>query len=260
MKNTLKMKRMAALSLALLAALGLAAAPALAETVQTDTPVAEQVPVDPQTVFDRAADQLLGVNYELLALAERSQLTEDVEIYAFLCKGTAAVPGAEPRLCVLLAADLAEEGILPMGVIDCPSADEDGVLAFPDAEYLAANFFRALAQLPAGTAGASLQAARQVTDLWLICAMYDFAALDAETVSRNLSSGLLALAEEERALYVENAAFVLSEALRLCDPDEVPGGEYEDAGSAEALAALRAEESVRASVQAFLGLLDGLEP
>ena len=259
MKKNLKFNRIIALALALLAALGLVAAPVLAETVPAEAPAAEEAALDPQAVFEQATEGLLGVTYENDGLVEQFALSEEVDLYGFLCRATTVAPDAQPRLCILIAAKTVKEGVLLMDVMDLPVTDAEGAQDVPETEYLVV-FFEAFAQLPVGTAGSSLQAAKQVSDTWLFCAMHDYTQQDADVIAQKLHDALLLLPEEERALYKENAPAILAEVRRLCDPAEALGGEYADAGVAGILETLRAEAYVPASVQAFLGMLDTLEP
>ena len=245
MNKTLTMKRIIALLLALVTALTLAAFPAFAETAETP---AEP---DPQAVFDKVTEGLLGTDYKMLALVGKDDLF-GMMVYSFLCRITVVAPDAEPKLGMLLASVSPEGDAELLMVFACPAA-EDGTPAVLDAELMSESILLPIAQLPVGTAGASLQAAQKVSDIWQICTVYEFSAAPA-----NAEEALAFLTDEERALFDENAPAILAEVQRLCDPAEELGGEYADAGVAELLTVLREEETVRASVAALVSCLNAV--
>ncbi len=238
------MKRIAALALALMLALGLGTE-ALAEEPGT------AVALEPAEVFQEATEALLGAKYEMLCLAVTAELGEG-RVFGFLTRVTAVAPGAEPHLAIVAAYVDGERTTHLMEVLPYPFVDENGDPAPATAEVLFNNVMLPVAALPEGTAGASLQQAQRVADLWTLCAAYDFTRMDAEAVREAEAEALAMMTEEERAAYAENAPAIRSEAARLLDPAETADGVYADAGVAELLAVLRAEEAVRASMAAYL--------
>lgn len=120
------------------------------------------------------------------------------------------------------------------------------------AEELYDVLFLRVAALPVGTAGASLQQAEAVGGLWRLAGTVRFDRLSPDELVRLLLENLHALGAAEQAAWLENAPDILAEAGRLTDPSREAGGVYEDAGVAQALASLRAEEETRRSVAALV--------
>ena len=245
-------KKAFALALTLILALGLAGS-AFAEAERAEIPVTEETSLDPQAIFDQATEGLLGSDIEMLALTGKDD-TLGIMIYSFLCRITAVAPDAEPTLGMLLASVSPEGDAELLMVFACP-ATEDGAPAVLDAGMMSEGILLPVAQFPAGTAGASLQTAQTVCDIWLICTVYDLSAMEPDAAVANAEEALSLLADEERTLFDENAPAILAEIQRLCDPTEELGGEYADAGVGELLTVLRGEDAVRASVAALASCL-----
>ncbi len=230
--------------LTLLLTICLAAAPVMAETAD---PADER---DPAAIFRQATENLPAAGYELLALADETSLGDDGatdKIYAFLCRMTPAEPDAEPKLCVVVVAETRDGQVLLLEEEVWPLTNGEGEPVMPDGETLRALLLEPVAQMPTGTAGASLQLAERVADLWILSAKYDFARMDPWAVLGMIREAAAAMSEEERALYAGNMRVVAEEANRLFFPEEEPGGLYGDAGVAEILTVLRGEERVRTS-------------
>ena len=226
----------------------------------TDEPLSENTPeigVGPElhAILARVTEGLEG-DYELLALSPElryGNVDNTHTAYAFLCRVT-GILGAEPRLATVVA-DVTDQSTELLAAEIWPIMDDAGA-ALPEPDYLQDMYYDGVADIPVETAGASLKAAGEVVNVWLLCARIDFASLEQEAVGELLSSALAALDEESRIMYEENAPGILNEVRRLLDPKAELSGEYEDAGVADCLTVLRREESVRASIEAFLNLVE----
>ncbi|MBR6953457.1 MAG: hypothetical protein IKH77_00245 [Clostridia bacterium] len=247
MKRTLHDSRRRLLALLMVVWMALAPAAAPAEPAGL-TP-------EQYAAFVQASDGL-EADLEPLALAAALTLGDGEKggaAYVFLCRMTA--PGEEARLAMMYVEAAPDQGAALQALEALPLLDGAGNPAAPDAEILRGFLFLPTATLPEGTAGASLQEAERVTYLWLLCGMYDFAAPEQDAVRNALAEAEKGLPEEMRSLYTAHAPGVLAEARRLLDPGETAGGQYEDAGMADLLAALRGEERACRSMEALLALL-----
>ena len=241
------MKKIASLIVALIAALSLTAAFA-------EAPAEEAAVRDIQALVDEATADLLGANYEVIGLAASAPLTEDIVIEGYLCRVTTVGPQPAPRFAILFVAVNGDEAQM-LGANYIPFTDEDGNPEMPDAGQLSASLLEPIADLPDGTAGAGLNRAVRVMYVTLTAAMYRFDLFDAEALLPAFEEAAAALTEEQRTAFAENAPAIIAEALRLCDPAEALGGEYADAGVAEVMEALRADETVAASLAALAGMM-----
>lgn len=215
---------------------------------------------DPRTVFEQAAQAFPDTPCRLIDQGEILEFLNGTVIYCFLCHVTPA-PDAEPCLGVLAAAWAPESGVLPLEVTVWPLTGEDGSPAVPTADYLWENVLAAIAGIGPGSAGSSLRQAQAVFALYTAAAQYRFDRMDAEAVRSLLQVTVQAMTEDERTSLRELLPSVRAEALRLCDPEAVCGGEYADAGVARMVDAMRADEGVRASLTALLdAAAEGLAP
>lgn len=224
-------------------------APATAETEAVDPAP------DLRAILVQATGELEG-DYEMLALSAEiryGNVFNEHIAYAILCRLT-GIPDADPRLATVVI-DVTDQCAELLAAETWPITDDAGV-ALPEPDYVQDLYFGRIADLPAGTAGSSLEAAEQVVNVWLLCARIDFASLEPESVRTILSSTLAGLPPESRVRYGENAPGILSEVRRLLDPQAELSGLYEDAGLKDCLTVLRQEASVRASVEAFLDLAE----
>ena len=234
------MKKIIAMIMALALALSLTLTSACAETAEVDT----------DAIFAEAAAQLLGNNLELIGLVDEEDLGV-TKLYSYLCRMTPVVPDAETQLAFLLVATEIDGKAVPMTVLPCPLTDLDGNLEAPNEEIVLEQVVRPVAELPAGTAGSSLQAARFVCSLWQACALYPMNAVDTAALQKLAEDAKAALTVEEKAAFEENAPGIFAEFARLVDPAEELGGLYADAGCAEVMEALRADEAACASAAAL---------
>ena len=234
------MKRIAALILTLMLALGLAV-PALGESA------------DPRAVFEAAAAQVPDARLEYVSFSGESAFGGS-RILAFIARLTPSDGAEEPRWAAFLVLADGDGAAQPMGASFLPLTDGEGRPMAPDADYLAENVYGVLAKLPTGTAGSSLALAQAVASLLQTGVSFDFAGLadgEAETVFAE-ASGLLT--EEERAAAEAVCETVCAELYAACTAETLPGV-YEDAGVAEAVGALRADASVVRSALALCRLL-----
>ncbi len=231
------MKRFMTLFLALAMAISMTAA--LAEAPAEDE------------IFAEATRGLLGVHIEKIGLLEEQEVADGSRILCYLCRVTPVVPNPTAHLSFLLVVVDGTGAAATMGMIDARVADEDGTLLAPDADYLREQVFLPMAEVPVGTAGASLAQAKVVCGLWSVCAFYAIDAIDPEDLEAMMEEAWAGLTPEQQAACEANAPAVLAEMSRLTDPAEQLGGAYAAGGMAEIMTALRADEAVCASVAAL---------
>ena len=125
-------------------------------------------------------------------------------------------------------------------------------------EEIREGYYRQLAGLEAGTAGASLKLAKAVAEVYRFCAGHPFWAMDTEAYALNLVAAQEGLSEEEKAVFTQNRGALTEEAVRLLDETEELGSAYADAGVEELMDELRNDPSVRLSVETFIFAVETL--
>lgn len=213
-----------------------------------------------KTVFEEATSGLIGANYEMLALAGEVSYgwtteNEPSVLYGFLSRVTAVTPEAKAQFGMVLASEVPGAGVQLNTVETWPLTDENSGAAMPDAGYITDVLLVPVAELPEGTAGVSLEQAAQVANLWMACARFDFTVLDREAVTDVLDEAFSKVDGQVRTRYESNAPAFFAEARRLLDPREEAGALYNDVGISEALAILRGEERICASLGCLLDML-----
>ena len=118
----------------------------------------------------------------------------------------------------------------------------------PTPEEIRQGYYRLLAGLEPGSAGASLKLAKAVAE----------GAMDTEAFAVNLLAAQEFLSEEEKAVFTQNRGALTEEAVRLLDETEEPGSAYADAGVEEVMDELRNDPSVRLSVETFIFAVETL--
>ncbi len=200
--------------------------------------VEEPVPPTPEEVFD-AVMAKLELNWTRIPMPNEGYLKDDAQYWSFW--GV-----QEDGTCACLTVRESEdEGYEQIG------ETEVYPLEAVYADYVE-DLLRCIAGLEQGTAGASLKQAQVVCMAWAVCAANDFDKLELVDLQQILSEQIACLTWEEQYALTANELAVTEEVLRLTDTDEALGGEYEDAGVAEALTLFRGSDAVRASVEALL--------
>ncbi len=151
---------------------------------------------------------------------------------------------------------LTERGTLLWQDSYCGSAGEMELrctsLPAPSAEEVAENYYRPIAALTEGTAGAGLRFAQTVYGVFQFCAEYRLWLVPDDELSANMLDALDLLTEEELAGFDANEPDVSDAALQLLEENAEIDGTYADAGVLEPLQSLREDSAVRFSVADFL--------
>ncbi len=128
----------------------------------------------------------------------------------------------------------------------------------PTPEEIREGYYRLLAGLEPGSAGASLKLAKAVAEVYRFCGGHPFWAMDTEAFAVNLLAAQEFLSEEEKAVFTQNRGALTEEAVRLLDETEELGSAYADAGVEELMDELRNDPSVRLSVETFIFAVETL--
>ncbi len=117
----------------------------------------------------------------------------------------------------------------------------------PGADAFADGYFRVTAGIPRATAGASLMAAQAACDVLGFAAESKLQLADEATLRANMLAAWESLTDEERTNFDENFPG-LDELLNSCFADwEANRGRFDDAGAAEKMEELMADEAARQS-------------
>lgn len=121
--------------------------------------------------------------------------------------------------------------------------EEDVEIPVPSAEEFADRYFRVVAGVPQGTAGASLAEAAAACDVLAFAAGSELWLADEETLRANMLAAWESLSDEERASFDESFPG-MQELLNGCfDNWEENRGRFADAGVAESMEELLADET-----------------
>ena len=129
----------------------------------------------------------------------------------------------------------------------------------PGAEEIAGSFFRKIAGLETGSAGADLKKAQLVQEIFSFCGMYSFWCADAAALAAEMNAACDSLSDEEAAAYGANAGDVLETLLSLTDENTETDAIYADAGVEESILALRHDMSARMSLETLIHMAETLE-
>ena len=129
--------------------------------------------------------------------------------------------------------------------------EEETEAYVPGADVFADLYFRTVAGIPQGTAGASLAAAQAACDMLGFAWGNELWLADADTLRANMLEAWESLTDEERADFDANFP-ALDALLNGCFEDwEANRGRFEDAGAAETMEDLLADGTSRRSWEAL---------
>ena len=143
------------------------------------------------------------------------------------------------------APETKEEG--PDGV----ETKEEAAVPVPGADAFADGYFRVVAGVPRATAGASLAAAQAASDVLGFAATNELRLADVETLRANMLAAWESLTDDERMNFDENFPN-LNDLVNSCYEDwEANYGRFDDAGAAETMEKLLADETAQQSWEAL---------
>ncbi len=119
--------------------------------------------------------------------------------------------------------------------------EEEYVVSVPDANAFEDFYFRVVAEIPRGTAGASLSAAQAACDVLSFAADNELWLADTDTLRMNMLDAWMSLTDDERTNFDVNFRD-LNELLNSCFEDwDANRGRFDDAGVAEPMEELIAD-------------------
>ena len=127
------------------------------------------------------------------------------------------------------------------------TGETDTEVSVPTAEDFADSYFRVVAAIPQETAGASLKAAQTACDVLAFAAARELWLVDVDTLRANMLEAWESLTDDERAGFDANFP-ALNELLNGVFEDwDANRGRFDDAGAAETMEALMADETAQLS-------------